>query len=133
MARARFSPVRAVVSAAALDALLIIIFVMIGRRSHEENGDFLAVLNTAWPFLAAAALGWVVTLAWRNPIALRWTGPLIWLSTVVVGLPLRVLAGGNAPIGFIIVTAVVLAVFLIGWRALALLVIHRRSRAEKRP
>ncbi|MCS4277784.1 hypothetical protein M2390_002999 [Mycetocola sp. BIGb0189] len=126
------SPTRSIVSAAALDALLIIVFVMLGRRSHAEGNDLLGILGTAWPFLVGAAIGWIVTLAWRNPVALRWTGPLIWLATVVLGLPLRVLAGGEAPISFVLVTAGVLAIFLIGWRALALLLMSRRGRRTAR-
>lgn len=132
MATVSVSPVRAAVSAAALDFLLIIIFVLLGLRSHQEDDGVLSILSVAWPFLAGAAIGWVATLAWRAPAALMWTGPLIWLSTVVIGLPLRGLAGGGLEVSFIIVTAVVLAAFLIGWRALALLVARLRSRRERR-
>ena len=37
--------------------------------------------------------------------------------TVVLGLTFRLLLGDTAEIGFVVVTALVLAAFLIGWRA----------------
>lgn len=124
----RRAPARAIASAAALDAILIVLFALIGRQSHAEDSGILPALGTAWPFLAGAAIAWVLGAAWRAPAALRWTGPLVWLGAVVIGLPLRALTGGGIELGFVLVTAGVLALFLIGWRALALLVTHRRGR-----
>lgn len=128
MTAAPVSPVRTAASAAALDALFIVVFVLLGLRSHEEDQGLLSIAAVAWPFLVGALVGWLVTRAWRAPASLAFTGPLIWLATVVIGLPLRGLSGGGLAPSFMIVTAVVLAVFLIGWRALALLIATRRGR-----
>lgn len=116
--------------AAVADALLVLVFVLIGRRSHDESDALLGLLTTLWPFLAAAAVGWLVSLGWRRPFALVPTGVVVWVSTVVVGMLLRLASGQGVQPSFVVVTAVVLAVFLVGWRAVLLLV--RRVRARRR-
>ena len=45
---------------ALLDAVLVLVFAAIGRRSHAEGLTVGGVLETAWPFLAGAAGGWVL-------------------------------------------------------------------------
>jgi hypothetical protein len=114
--------------AAAADALLVLVFVLIGRRSHDESDALLGLATTLWPFLAGAAVGWLVSLGWRRPFALVPTGVAVWVSTVVVGMLLRVASGQGVQVSFVIVTAVVLAIFLLGWRAILLLVGRVRSR-----
>ncbi|ARJ06630.1 hypothetical protein GCM10010988_19120 [Cnuibacter physcomitrellae] len=116
--------------AAVADALLVLVFVLIGRRSHDESDALLGLLTTLWPFLAGAAVGWLVSLGWRRPFALVPTGVVVWVSTVVVGMLLRLASGQGVQPSFVVVTAVVLAVFLVGWRAVLLLV--RRVRARRR-
>ncbi|WP_378148490.1 DUF3054 domain-containing protein [Cnuibacter sp. UC19_7] len=115
--------------AAVADALLVLVFVLIGRRSHDESDALLGLLTTLWPFLAGAAVGWVASLGWRRPFALLPTGVVVWASTVVVGMLLRVVSAQGVQLSFVIVTAVVLAAFLLGWRAALLLV--RRVRARR--
>ncbi|AXH34761.1 DUF3054 domain-containing protein [Humibacter sp. BT305] len=116
--------------AAVADALLVLVFVLIGRRSHDESDALLGLLTTLWPFLAGAAVGWLVSLGWRRPFALVPTGVVVWVSTVVVGMLLRLASGQGVQPSFVVVTAVVLAVFLVGWRAVLLLL--RRVRARRR-
>lgn len=50
----------------ALDAVLVLVFVLIGRGSHDEGSALIGLLTTLWPFLAALLLGWVVTRSWRS-------------------------------------------------------------------
>ena len=111
--------------AAGLDAAALLLFVVIGRASHGEG--LWGVLGTWWPFLAGLAVGWLVSGAWRHPLRLVWTGVIVWLVTVVVGMLLRVASGQGVQLSFVIVTVIVLGVFLLGWRAIALLVQRRRS------
>lgn len=106
---------------AVCDIVLILAFVVIGRGSHDETSGLTGVLATAWPFIAGAAIGWVVMRAWRAPRRVAWTGVGIWLATVVCGLLLRVLSGQGIQPSFMIVTAIVLGIFLLGWRAIAAL------------
>lgn len=111
---------------ALIDLALVIVFALIGRASHDRTPGFLGLLETAWPFLIACLLGWlVVTLLEDGGFGLRAAG-VIWLVTVVGGLGLRILAGGGAAVPFILVAAGVLAAFLWGWRLVVWLV--RRVR-----
>lgn len=117
--------------AAALDAAAVLVFVVVGRRNHEEGTALAGVVGTAWPFLVALALGWVAARAWRAPGAAR-TGVVVWAVTTALGLLLRAVAGGAAPpASFAVVTAVVLGVLLLGWRQVAAAV-HRRAHRRRR-
>jgi len=112
--------------AAIIDVVLVLAFVLIGRASHSEGP--LGTLVTLWPFVAGLAIGWIGGRAWRTPLQLRWTGLTIWAATVVVGVLLRGVTGQGVQFGFVIVTTVVLAVFLLGWRGIAQLVLRLRAR-----
>jgi len=112
-----------------IDALLVLAFVLIGRASHNEG--LLGTLVTYWPFLAGLILGWLLLRAWRSPQRIRFTGLGIWVATVVLGLLLRVSSGQGVQLSFAIVTTIVLGVFLLGSRAVAILI--RRSRSRSRP
>lgn len=123
---------RLVLIAAAADLILVLVFVLIGRGSHEEGFTLLGTLNTVWPFVAGLALGWLVSRAWRGPLSMRRTALPVWASTVVIGVLLRALSGQGVAVSFVIVTLIVLAAFLFGWRAIARLVVFRRIRREAR-
>jgi len=112
--------------AAVVDLVLVVVFVLVGRASHNEGP--LGTLVTLWPFLAGLVIGWIGARAWRTPLALRWTGVTIWAATVIVGMLLRTVAGQGVQLGFVIVTAVVLGIFLLGWRAIAHCVLRVRAR-----
>ena len=123
---------RTTVLAAATDAVLVIAFAAIGRASHAEGvlGPWGGgLVNTAWPFLAALALGWLVTQAWRRPVAPLATGLGVWSVTVAGGMLLRAATGDGTALPFIIVTAVTLFAFLVGWRIITTAV--RRARIRR--
>lgn len=116
---------RLVLLAALADVVFVTGFALTGRLSHEEH-PMLGLWTTAWPFLAALAVGWLITLAWRAPTAPLRTGVGVWAVTLAGGMLLRAASGqGTAP-AFIIVAAIVLALTLVGWRAVAALVRRRR-------
>lgn len=105
-----------------LDAGLIGLFTAIGRRSHEHGVTLSGVLETAWPFWAGAALGWVATAVTRRRTpGTVGDGVIVLLATVVVGMALRQLTDQGTAWSFVLVTTGVLALFLLGWRALAAL------------
>jgi hypothetical protein len=110
----------------AIDVILVLVFVLVGRRSHSEAETIAGILDTAWPFLVGLVLGWLVTFAWRRPLAVLWPGIPIWLMTVAAGMLLRVAAGQGAAASFIVVATIVLGVFLVGWRLIALPIARRR-------
>ena len=101
---------------AGIDIVVVLAFVLIGRSAHAEGITPAGVLGTAWPFLVGLAAGWALARAWRRPCALV-PGLTIWAATVAVGLLLRAVTGDGVEPGFVVVTALVLAVFLLGWRA----------------
>ncbi|HWU47382.1 MAG TPA: DUF3054 domain-containing protein [Humibacter sp.] len=115
--------------AALFDLVLIVVFVLIGRRSHGEEFTVAGMLTTLWPFLAGLVVGWVVTRAWRHPLPILHPGMIIWACTVVLGMLLRVLSGQGVQWSFILVAAIVTGIFLLGWRAVALLAVSVRRRS----
>ncbi|HEV7175243.1 MAG TPA: DUF3054 domain-containing protein [Solirubrobacteraceae bacterium] len=110
----------------AIDVILLLVFVLVGRRSHAEAFSLSGIFDTLWPFLFGLVLGWLVTFAWRRPLAILWPGIPIWLMTVAVGMLLRVSAGQGIEPSFIVVATIVLGIFLLGWRLIALPIARRR-------
>jgi hypothetical protein len=107
------------VTALLLDVGCVLAFVAIGRASHHDGESLAGLASTAWPFLAGLALGLLATRAWRRPAAIVPAGLGAWLGTAVIGMLLRVVAGqGTAP-AFIGVALAFLGLFLLGWRAVA--------------
>ncbi len=119
-----YTPVLALLA----DLLCVLVFVVVGKADHATGLDPASVVGTAWPFLAALALGWVVTLAWRTPGRIWPTGVLVWAVTVVGAMPLRLVSGEGAPISFVVVTSVFLAATMLGWRAVAHLLSRRKRQ-----
>jgi hypothetical protein len=105
--------------AAVVDAVLVLLFVLLGRTSHEEGNFLSGTLAVAGPFLIALAAGWVIARAWKQPVSLR-TGVILWVVTVAGGMVLRrTLFDRGTALAFIIVASLFLALFLVGWRAIA--------------
>jgi hypothetical protein len=117
-----------------LDVVLVIVFCAIGRRSHDEANALTGLATTAWPFLTGLAVGWLATVAlYRDKFdafLIVPTGIVVWLSTLAVGMLLRVVSGQGTAFSFVLVAGTVLAVFLLGWRAVAKIV--TKSRATTR-
>ncbi|QCQ92630.1 DUF3054 domain-containing protein [Rhodococcus sp. SGAir0479] len=120
--------------AAVVDILFVLIFAALGRRSHEEALDVAGFATTAWPFLAGLAAGWLVTVGlYRDKFDPRLvvpTGVIAWLSTLVLGMVLRAASGQGTAFSFMLVAATFLALFLIGWRAIAQAVRKRRPARQ---
>lgn len=113
--------------AAAIDLALIVLFAAIGMANH--HGAVLpGLVIVAWPFVVGAAIGWIASMAWKAPAGPVRSGIAIWLLAVALGMTLRVLTGGGFAWSFLIVTALVLGAFLVGWRAIAALVARMRAR-----
>lgn len=109
---------RSPLAAIGLDVVVVLLFVVIGRASHHDGGGLPGLGRTAWPFLAGLAVGEVATRAWRRPAALS-VGVGVWLSTVAIGMVLRVIAGQGTAVAFIAVALAFLGLFLLGWRLIA--------------
>jgi Protein of unknown function (DUF3054) len=116
---------RRVWMAAVADAVCVIVFCAIGRRSHAEGVTVPGVAQTAWPFLVGGAVGWLASRGWRRPLAIAPTGIAVWVCTIAVGMLLRKANSGGVAITFVVVASVVTAVLLLGWRGLVALVSRR--------
>jgi hypothetical protein len=116
-----------ILPAIAVDVICILVFSIAGRSSHQEATDLLGVAHTAWPFLAGCLLGTLIGRTWRHPYALA-SGVSVWLGTVIGGMTLRLLTGAGVQLSFVAVASIVLALFILGWRAGLQLI--QRARAK---
>ncbi|MFB4311537.1 DUF3054 domain-containing protein [Actinomadura sp. GTD37] len=114
--------------AGVLDACCVLVFVVIGRATHEEAASVAGFAATAWPFLVGAGAGWVAGRVWRRPEAVVPGGVAVWAAAVAVGMPLRAISGQGTAAAFVIVALVFLGAALLGWRG-AVALARRRSPA----
>lgn len=109
-----------------LDIAWIVLFALLGRRSHGTESGLVAVAATAGPFLAGYAAAIVIARLRTAPTALG-RGAIAVVITLVIGMAIRTVLFGRLPDpAFIVVATVALAVGMLGWRALAL--VWRRRR-----
>lgn len=116
----------------AADLALITLFAIIGRASHDEGLTLSGVAWVAWPFWAGCILGWVLVLAVPRTRAAGCRlvgGLLVWPSTLIIGMLLRVLTGQGVAWTFVLVAAIALAILLLGWR-FALLAVRQLTRPK---
>jgi hypothetical protein len=119
--------------AVGLDVFVVVLFVAVGLRSHDQSGTFDAVIETAAPFLIGLAAGWLVARAWRRPAAVL-TGITIWPVTILVGMIVRnlVFDRGTAA-SFVIVATLFVGATLVGWRIVLRVVEQRRAQSSGGP
>lgn len=109
-----------------IDALCILVFAIAGNDAHD-SGAVATVLRIAWPFWTGLALTWVILLRLRRRPQLIWpAGVCVVAGTYLVGMALRGLTGHGLAPAFLIVAAIFLTLTLVGWRAVAALLRHRR-------
>jgi energy-coupling factor transporter transmembrane protein EcfT len=111
----------------AIDALCVVVFVVIGRRQHEEGSAVGGIVKTAAPFLLALLGAWVAA----KPLGFtsrEWKfGVFVWFITVLIGMQLRrFVFDRSTAAAFVIVATVFLALTLIGWR-----LVHRTLAARR--
>jgi Protein of unknown function (DUF3054) len=103
--------------ALAFDVAAVVLFVVLGRQSHDEGTAITSTLNVAAPFLIGLATAWLLSpQVHRAPRSLR-AGVDVWVATVVVGVLLRWFAWDRSTaFAFVVVAALFLGFFLLGWR-----------------
>lgn len=99
------------------DAVLVVIFAVLGNAQHESGLSPADVWATAWPFLLGLAVGWWITFSWRSPSTLWPHGVLLVLFVVTGGMMMRHLfTDGGVETSFVVVAALVLGALLLGRR-----------------
>ena len=114
---------------AGIDILLVVIFAVVGRASHAEGLSIMGIAETGWPFLAACLGGWIVVGLLDDSGYGPRAAVVIWLSTLLVGMGLRILAGNTAELPFVLVAAGFLFSSFFGWRLVVRLIRQRTSSA----
>jgi len=118
-----------------LDVAAVVLFVVIGRASHHHGETVGGVASTTWPFAVGLGAGWVLVVAaarrrpGRTSLASLRGGVVICVTTVVVGMTLRVAAGQGTAAAFVAVaTGFLGAVMLAGRAALGVAARHAARR-----
>lgn len=115
------------------DLLAVILFVAIGLMQHGESLTTTNVAIVGWPFAAGVLLGHLAIRAWRHPFRIWPHGVFVWAITLVTAMAVRTLFQAGTEVSFVIVTALVTAVLMLGWRALALWATRGERRAVPAP
>lgn len=116
---------------AVLDLGVVMLFVIIGRREHDDSSALGGIATTAAPFLIGLVVAWVVAVGIMKSVdhlpEIR-SGLIIWPVTVLVGmLARRLLFDDGTAVAFVIVTTLFLGVGILGWRAIRSSLSRRRS------
>lgn len=101
------------------DLLVVILFVAIGVVQHGTPLTTGNIFLVGWPFALGVLLGHLAIRAWRAPFRIWPHGVFVWGITLAAGMAVRTLFGAGTEVSFVIVTAVVTAIGMLGWRAIA--------------
>ncbi|MHB8294623.1 MAG: DUF3054 domain-containing protein [Acidimicrobiales bacterium] len=108
------------VVAVVADLVAVLAFVAIGRQAHGHDLSVAGMAKTSWPFLSGLAAGWlgIVAYRWggrRDGTSLA-AGAAVCISTVTLGMVLRLVAGQGSAFAFVLVSLGFLGAAMFGWR-----------------
>jgi hypothetical protein len=109
-----------------IDVVAVLLFVGIGRAVHAHGLSVAGLASTAWPFLSGLAAGWLALAARRRDGASFSGGLVVWISTVALGMALRVISGQGVAVAFVFVALGFLGATMLGWRELLAALWRRR-------
>jgi hypothetical protein len=113
-----------------MDLASVLVFVGIGRSVHSHGLSLTGLTSTAWPFVAGLAVGWAVLIgAGRDPVR-PLSGLVAVISTVALGMTLRVVVGQGTAVAFVLVAIGFFGATMLGWR-LCVTGLGRRRRAAR--
>lgn len=115
-----------------VDALVVLVFVGIGRSAHHHAMTWGGMISTTWPFAAGLAIGWACVLLGRREGSTLASGTAIWLCTVGAGMLLRVWAGQGTAFAFILVALGFLGALMLGLRIVSAHVPRRAPTAAQK-
>jgi hypothetical protein len=112
------------------DLAVVLLFVGIGRSTHHHSSALAGMASTSWPFVCGLAAGWVTLMVLGQPRIPLSGGVPIWLTTVALGMILRVVSGQGTAFAFVLVALAFLGAAMLGWR-LAWVGVRRRLAPER--
>jgi hypothetical protein len=112
-----------------IDGLCVLVFVAIGRGAHTDGVTIAGMASTAWPFLGGLALGAILCGVVGKPSASVLVGVIDVVTTVAIGMGLRVLAGQGTAVAFVVVAVCFLGLAMVGWRLVCRRLAGRSPRA----
>ncbi len=113
----------------AVDLLAVVVFVGIGRHTHDHGVSAAGLVSTTWPFACGLGAGWLLLAVGDRDGRSLLDGAVVAAATVAVGMVLRVVAGQGTAVAFVVVAAVFLGALMIGWRVAASWLRRRRPVA----
>lgn len=99
-----------------VDLLCLVVFVAIGRSTHDHGVALRGMLSTLWPFAIGLGVSWAVLVRRHRSGTSFADVALIVVVTVALGMVLRVIAGQGTAVAFIIVALAFLSLTIGGWR-----------------
>jgi len=101
------------------DLLVVVFFVVVGTRNHDDNTGLAASIGVMLPFLIGTLVSWIPLKLEPDTVSNR-MATRVWITTIVVGVLLRRFAWDRNTAGtfVVVVTAFLFACFF-GWRAIA--------------
>lgn len=115
------------------DLVLVVLFAALGLATHGAPLAVSTVLLVAWPFAVGTLLGHLAVRSWNAPLRLWPHGVMVWAITLAGGMALRSLLGMGTQLAFVLTTAIILALLLLGWRLVAALLGRRRRAGGDEP
>lgn len=103
---------------AAIDLGVVLVFVGIGRSVHAHGLSVSGMASTAWPFVSGLAAGWLGVVLRRLDGTAVLGGLVVWISTVAIGMILRVISGQGIALAFVFVAFAFLGAAMLGWRVI---------------
>ncbi|HUX04133.1 MAG TPA: DUF3054 domain-containing protein [Acidimicrobiales bacterium] len=99
-----------------LDLVVLLVFVGVGRSTHDHGVSLTGVASTLWPFAVGLGIGWLTLRAINRSGMTIGDGLVMTLATIAVGMILRVVAGQGTALAFIIVALCFVGGLMLGWR-----------------
>ncbi len=119
---------RASVGPLLADLVCILVFVALGRESHDSTGQAAWFLTVWWPLAVGMVVGGLVSGVYVHRS--RWPVRVVAMTAiaVLVGAPLRTLTDREMFNAFTIVAFCMLTLLTLAWRVAVLLVRRARPR-----
>lgn len=117
--------------AIAVDIVVVMAFVVIGREDHGFVSDIGDYMTVAAPFLAGLVITSATMRSWERPINAG-VGAILGVGTVTIGMLLRKFVWGDGTaLSFVLITFVFIVVGFVAWRLIASILLTTMKRSAR--